>query len=55
MGVPKYAGKRLTITMPEDIFTCIENLAKEETRSNALMGLTLIKEALEKRGIELKE
>ncbi|MEM7556032.1 MAG: hypothetical protein AAF378_18425 [Cyanobacteria bacterium P01_A01_bin.84] len=55
MGIPKYAGKRLTITMPEEIFTYIETLAKDETRSNAQMGLTLIKEALEKRGIVINE
>ncbi|MEO0839821.1 MAG: hypothetical protein AAFY21_00030 [Cyanobacteria bacterium J06641_2] len=51
----RYKGKRLTITMPPTIFEHIEELAKSETRSNAQMGLTLIKEALEKRGVKTTE
>jgi|GEM_PF-4431647 len=41
--------------MPEEVFTYIEKLAKDETRSNAQMGLTLIKEALEKRDIKIND
>ena len=46
MSRPNYKGKRLTVTMPEDVFSYIEALANQETRTNSQAALVLIQEAI---------
>ena len=50
-----YKGKRITITMSQEIYEAIETLANKETRSNAQMGMLLIKEGLENRGVKIND
>lgn len=49
MPSPTYKGRRLTVTMPEEIFTYIEELAKKETRTNSQTALVLLQEAIAAR------
>jgi len=49
MPSPTYRGKRLTVTMPDEVFEYIENSAKEETRTNSQAALVLIQEAIKAR------
>lgn len=50
-----YTGKRVTVTMPEEIFEIIEKLAKEETRTNSQTALHLIQLGIKSKGIELND
>jgi hypothetical protein len=45
----KYKGKRLTVTMPDEIFSYIESLAQKETRTNSQAALVLLQEAIAAR------
>lgn len=49
MPSPTYKGKRLTVTMPDEIFSYIEELAKKETRTNSQAALVLLQEAIASR------
>lgn len=46
MTRPNYKGKRLTVTMPNEVFDFIEELAEKETRTNSQAALVLIQEAI---------
>lgn len=46
MTRPNYKGKRLTVTMPDEIYAYIEALAAQETRTNSQAALVLIQEAI---------
>jgi hypothetical protein len=46
---PTYKGKRLTVTMPDEIFSYIESLAQKETRTNSQAALVLLQEAIAAR------
>lgn len=54
MPSPTYKGKRLTVTMPDEIFTYIEELAKKETRTNSQTALVLLQEAIATREAKQK-
>lgn len=54
MSPPNYKGKRLTVTMPNEVFSYIEALAKKETRTNSQAALVLLQEAIAARE-KLKE
>lgn len=49
MTRPNYKGKRLTVTMPNEVFDFIEALATKETRTNSQAALVLIQEAIAAR------
>jgi hypothetical protein len=49
MPSPTYKGKRLTVTMPDEVFDYIEKLAAKETRTNSQTALVLIQEAIKAR------
>jgi hypothetical protein len=49
MGRNEYKGKRVTVTMPTEVFDALEKLAKRETRSNSQAALFLIQEGLRER------
>ncbi len=49
-----YKGKRLTVTMPDDVFAYIEALANKETRTNSQAALVLLQEAIAAREAENK-
>ena len=50
-----YTGKRVTVTMPEEIFEVIEKLAEEETRTNSQTALHLIQLGIKSKGIEVND
>jgi hypothetical protein len=45
----EYRGKRVTVTMPTEVFDALEKLAKREMRSNSQTALFLIQEGLKER------
>jgi hypothetical protein len=49
MARANYKGKRLTVTMPDEVFTYIETLASQETRTNSQAALVLLQEAIAAR------
>lgn len=49
MSRSNYKGKRLTVTMPDEIFSYIESLAEKETRTNSQTALVLLQEAIAAR------
>jgi hypothetical protein len=51
MSRPNYKGKRLTVTMPDEVFSYIEALAEKETRTNSQAALVLLQEAIAAREI----
>ncbi|MEO1431223.1 MAG: hypothetical protein AAFS12_01620 [Cyanobacteria bacterium J06632_19] len=55
MGKNEYVGKRITVTMPEEIYNVIEKLAKEETRSNSQTALHLIQAGIKSKGIKIND
>ncbi len=44
-----YKGKRLTVTMPDEVFFYIQDVAEKETRTNSQAALVLIQEAIAAR------
>jgi hypothetical protein len=54
MSRPNYKGKRLTVTMPDEVFSYIEALAEKETRTNSQAALVLLQEAIAAREISKK-
>ena len=55
MAKNEYAGKRITVTMSEELFNAIEAMAKEETRSKSQTALHLIQLGIKTKGIEIKD
>lgn len=51
----QYVSKRVTVTMPDEIFEIIEKLAKEETRTNSQTALHLIQLGIKSKGIEVND
>ncbi len=51
MGRNEYKGKRVTVTMPTEVFDALEKLAKKEVRSNSQAALLLIQEGLRVRNL----
>jgi hypothetical protein len=51
----KYVGKKLSVVIPPEVFEVVEKLATKDSRSNSMMVVVLIKEALKARGIELDD
>jgi hypothetical protein len=51
MGRNEYKGKRVTVTMPSEVFDALEKLAKKEVRSNSQAALLLIQEGLRERNL----
>jgi hypothetical protein len=47
----EYKGKRITVTMPTEVFEALERLAKKEVRSNSQAALFLIQEGLKQRNL----
>lgn len=54
-GMPKYVGKKLSVVIPPEVFEVVEKLATKDSRSNSMMVVILVKEALKARGIELDD
>ena len=50
-----YKGKRLTVTMPDEVLSYIEGLAKKETRTASQTALVLIQEAIAAREGKVSE
>lgn len=51
----QYVSKRVTVTMPDEVFEVIEKLAKEETRTNSQTALHLIQLGIKSKGIEVND
>ena len=55
MSTPKYKGKRIHVTCPQDIYKLFSELARKESRTDSQMMLVLAKEAMISRGISLPD
>jgi hypothetical protein len=51
MGRNEYKGKRVTVTMPTEVFDALEKLARKDVRSNSQAALFLIQEGLRERNL----
>lgn len=52
--MPKYKGRRNTITFPQEVYEVLENIADTEERSVSQVVVRIIRGELEKQGL-LKE
>lgn len=46
----QYKGKKISVVFPTEVSQIVEKLATDESRSNSMMVVTLVKEALKTRG-----
>lgn len=53
MANPKYRGKRIAVTCPQNLYDVVDELASKETRTVSQMVVVLMQEALQARGITL--
>ncbi len=55
MSSPKYKGKRIYVTCPQNLYRILNELARKESRTDSQMMVVLAKEALSARGISLPD